>query len=228
VEQSMHLWSQFWNHTGRLIHKPKHYLPVYERHLHGFVGRPLTFLEIGCGHGGSLQMWKSYFGPHAEIVGLDIRPECKAYEEDQVNVRIGSQSDSSFLDSVVDEFGPPDIVIDDGSHMMKDIAASFASLYHRLTPNGVYVVEDLNFAYNANSGGGLRRPGTFIEFSKAMVDQLHARYTNGALVPDAFTEQTMSIHFYDSMVVFERGRHAPKVDLHRGTHPRPQPKPALP
>ena len=38
----MNLWPLFWNHTGRLIHKPKHYFPIYERHLAEFVNKAVT------------------------------------------------------------------------------------------------------------------------------------------------------------------------------------------
>lgn len=73
----MNLWSDFLTNDTRLIHKWKHYFPIYERHFRQWVYKPLTFVEIGCGLGGSLQMWKRYFGPHATIVGIDILPRCK-------------------------------------------------------------------------------------------------------------------------------------------------------
>src|SRR5215469_10053921 len=110
----MSLWSLFDSHTGRSVHKWKHYFPIYEQHFGRFVNRPCLMIEIGVGRGGSLQLWKSYLGPHAQIVGLDINPECRAFEEDQIAVRVGDQSDPNFLASVIDEFGTPDIVLDDG------------------------------------------------------------------------------------------------------------------
>ena len=220
----MKLWPLFWNHSGRLIHKPKHYIPIYERFFADRVSKPLTFFEIGCGYGGSMQMWKSYFGPHARIIGLDIRSECKSYEDDQISVRIGSQSDPQFLASVVEEFGPPDIVNDDGSHFMRDVIASFEFLYDRMAKDGIYLVEDMYFAYRPTMGGGLGAPNSFIEYSKRLVDQLHARYTNGALFANSFTENTIAIHFYDGIVVFERGLHPEMVDLHRGVAPPKPPK----
>ena len=68
----MTLWSDFLNNTdGKLIHKWKHYFPIYERHFQDFVSKPVTFIEIGCGQGGSLAMWKRYFGPHARIIGIE-------------------------------------------------------------------------------------------------------------------------------------------------------------
>jgi len=200
------LWSEFLNHKGRTIHKWKHYFPVYEAHFSRYVNRPLTLLEIGCGEGGSLQMWKRFFGPHAQIVGIDIRPECAEFEEDQIAVRIGDQSDPAFLASIIAEFGKPDIVLDDGSHIMEHVVASFSFLYPHTAQNGLYMVEDLHTAYWDEYGGGLRRPGSFIEMCKHLLDELNADWSRGALPPTSFTSATQSMHFYDSVAVFERGR----------------------
>jgi cephalosporin hydroxylase len=206
----MSLWAEFLNHKGRVIHKWKHYFPAYEAHFARFVNRPVTLLEIGCGQGGSLQMWKRYLGPHAQIVGIDNRPECSEFAEDQVAVRIGDQTDQKFLAKLLEEFGPPDIVIDDGSHVMTHVVSTFGYLYPRTAVDGVYVVEDLHTAYWPEFGGGLRRQGTFIEGCKHLIDELNADWTKGQLPPTQFTRTTQSMHFYDSLAVFERGRTLPK------------------
>jgi SAM-dependent methyltransferase len=206
----MSLWSDFLTNDKRTIHKWKHYFPIYERHFKEFVGKSVTFIEIGCGQGGSLQMWKRYFGPHALIVGIDINPACKAFEEDQIEVRIGDQSDDKFLQGLVSEFGTPDIVLDDGSHVMSHIIATFNCLYPRVAKNGIYMVEDLHTAYWDEFEGGLRKPSTFIELSKNLVDELNADHTRGALQATQFSKSTLSMHFYDSVTVFERGMHTKK------------------
>jgi SAM-dependent methyltransferase len=221
------LWSDFLTNDKRIIHKWKHFFPIYERHFEGFVYKPVTFVEIGCGLGGSLQMWKRYFGPHARIVGIDVNPACKAFEEDQIEVRIGDQSDEKFLQSVIDEVGAPDIVLDDGSHMMSHITATFQFLYPRMTKNGIYLVEDLHSAYWDEFEGGLRKPSTFVELSKNLIDELNADHTRNALPPTDFTKTTLSMHFYDSVVVFERGVHTKKLALEMGTPPAPEPEPSL-
>jgi cephalosporin hydroxylase len=204
------LWSDFLTNDQRLIHKWKHYFPAYERHLARFRNQDVVMIEIGCGGGGSLQMWKRYLGPHARIVGVDIRPECAEFQEDQIAVRTGDQSDEAFLGRLVQEFGPPDIVLDDGSHVMSHIHASFRFLYPRMSKSGVYLVEDLHTAYWPSFEGGLRRPGTFIETVKALIDELNADHTRGALRATDFTRSTLSMHVYDSLVAFERGRHTAK------------------
>ena len=206
----MSLWNIFLDNKDRTIHKWTHYFPAYEVHFSRYVNRPLLFIEIGCGAGGSLQMWKKYFGPYAKIVGLDINPDAKAYEEDQIEVRIGDQSDPVFLKSVVSEFGVPNIILDDASHMMEHTIISFDTLYPLLDVNGVYLVEDLHTSYWKEWGGGLNRPGKFIELCKKLLDELNADHAKDQMDPTGFTASTLSMHFYDSMAVFEKGRHLSK------------------
>lgn len=210
----MALWPLFLNHRGRLIHKWAHYFPPYEKHFARYVDRPFLFIEIGCGRGGSLQLWKQYFGPMVRIVGLDIRDECKSFEEDQISVRIGDQSDPAFLASVIEEFGTPSIVLDDGSHVMSDIRTSFDYLYPLLSSDGVYMVEDLHTAYWDEYGGGLKRDGTFIELCKDLIDQINAVHSRDAQPETAFSRSTLSMHFYDSIVAFEKGDCGPRRSLH--------------
>jgi hypothetical protein len=201
----MTLWLDFWTNNSRSSSKWKHYFPIYERHFRDFINKSVVFLEIGVGRGGSLQMWKRYLGPHARIIGIDVDPECKALEEDQIDVRIGPQQDPHFLQSIVEEFGQPDVVLDDGSHIMSHIVASFEFLYPRVTKNGIYMVEDLHTAYWPEYEGGLGKPASFIEICKNLVDELNADHSRGALTPNQFTNSTLAMHFYDSVVVFERG-----------------------
>jgi hypothetical protein len=111
---------------------------------------------------------------------------------------------------VIDEFNQPDIVLDDGSHQMSHVAASFEFLYPRLSKNGVYMVEDLHTAYWEEYGGGFGRTDTFIERCKRFIDELNAEHSRGAIPVSEFTKSTLSIHFYDSAVVFERGRYVKK------------------
>jgi SAM-dependent methyltransferase len=213
----MALWDLFQNNTGRIIYKWAHYFPIYERHFCSYVGKPFLFVEIGCGNGGSLQMWKKYFGPYARIVGIDVNPKCKEYEEEQISIRIGNQCDEGFLQSIVDEFGTPDVVLDDGSHIMGDVLSSFRFLYPRLDDTGIYVVEDLHTAYWDEYGGGLGREGTFIEKCKILIDELNADHSRGEVAPTDFTRSTLSMHFYDSMAVFEKGDCGKKYILQTGT-----------
>jgi Methyltransferase domain len=207
VRQPNALRQYFEQNPGRLIHKWMHYFDIYDRHLGRFRGDRVTVVEIGVWHGGSLQMWKSYFGPHARIIGVDVDPRCKQFEEKQVEIHIGDQEDRQFLREFVERVGEPDVVIDDGGHTMSQQMTTFEELYPRTATEGVYVVEDLHTSYWSEFGGGFRGRSTFVEYTKDLVDSLNAGHSrdHDSLVVDDFTRTTRSMHFYDSVVVFEKG-----------------------
>ena len=199
------LYADYLSNTSRPIHKMMHYFKAYERHFGQFVGRPCTFLEIGAGNGGSSQMWKRWFGPLARVVSIDINPVCAQFEDEQVAIRLGDQGDPVFLQSLLDEFGRFDAVLDDGSHQMHHVLASMSFLYPRIAPHGVYMVEDVHTAYWPDWGGGYGKPDTVVSFFKEAVDKLNAHHIQGnALLPDGFTETTFAITAYDSILVFEK------------------------
>src|SRR5208283_1434927 len=122
----------FQQHSGRLIDKWDHYLPIYDRYFSPFRQRPVRILEIGVSHGGSLQMWRRYFGDEAAIVGVDLDPRCREYVEDGIEVEIGNQADPQFWAQVVDRHVDFDVVIDDGSHVSADQIAAFRHVWPHL------------------------------------------------------------------------------------------------
>ena len=209
----MSLWTLFYENSGKDVFKWVHYLPIYEKHFQRYIGRSMKLMEIGVHHGGSLQMWKRYLGPHVQIVGIDINPSAIQHAEDQINVRVGNQADPIFLKSVIEEFGPFDIIIDDGSHISDDQIITFNTLYDHVKEDGIYVVEDLHTNYWEEYGGGLYKPGTFIETTKLLIDELNAYHSRESLEVTRFTNSTSSIHFYDSMIFFEKEKLSPRRDL---------------
>jgi cephalosporin hydroxylase len=203
----MNLYKNFLENEENSMCKWEQYFPVYERYFSQFRHKTITFVEIGVASGGSLLMWRKFLGPHAKIVGIDIRKMCEKYDDPKNNifVRIGSQSDLNFLQKLVDEFGDFDVILDDGSHQMNDIKASFDFLYNKLNKNGIYLIEDLHTAYWERYGVGVNSQDNFINFCKESVDKLNAKYSHGQIESDFVANNTLGIHFYDSIVVFERG-----------------------
>ena len=194
----------FLSNGGKSCNKWIHYFDIYERHLARFREKSPTLFEIGVRGGGSLSMWKSYFGHGAQIIGLDINPKCQQHADDQIDVIIGDQSDSELLESIIADYGPIDIIIDDGSHKPRDVIGSFETLYSQMSPTGVYIIEDTHTSYWSNYGGGLKARGSVVEYAKDRVDELTASLSRGAVTPTHITETTDSLSFYDSMIVFER------------------------
>jgi cephalosporin hydroxylase len=137
----------FRKNKGRLIHKYHHYFDIYERHFQKYRNKKVVILEIGIFQGGSLQMWKEYFGKNAEIYGIDINPQCKAFEEKNINIFIGSQSDRKFLREVKRKIPKVDILIDDGGHFMKQQIITFEEMYDHVKEDGIYLCEDLHTSY---------------------------------------------------------------------------------
>ena len=195
----------FVNNDKRLIYKWMHYFDIYDRHFNKFRNREIVLLEIGVFQGGSLQMWKDYFGDKARIYGIDINPRCKEFEEENVQILIGSQSDRTFLRQVRSTIPPVDILIDDGGHTMKQQIVTFEELFGHVKNDGVYLCEDTHTSYWVNYGGGYKRRGTFMEYTKNFIDEINAYHSTQKRhrVTD-FTKTVNSIHFHDSMVIIEK------------------------
>jgi cephalosporin hydroxylase len=196
----------FYSNKGRLIHKWLHYFEIYDRHFSRFRKQSVVILEFGVSHGGSLEMWRSYFGKKALIYGVDIDPRCKKFEDKNTTILIGDQEDRVFLKSVREKVGPVDIVIEDGGHTMGQQIATFEEIYPAVKQDGVFLIEDLHTSYWKDFGGAYKKPGTFIEYAKNLIDQLNAWHSQDSkkLKVDEFTKTTHSMHFYDSIVVFEK------------------------
>lgn len=212
------LHKYFLNNNGKVLHKWIHYFDIYERYFDKYQNKEILMIEIGVDNGGSIDMWKEYFGINATIVGIDIRPECKKFEnnEKKIFVEIGDQSDTIFLNYIIEKYGNPDIILDDGSHQMSHLVDSFNFLYERMKDNSTYLVEDLHTCYWSEFGGGLKKMNSFIEFTKDKIDELNASYTRGGLSVTNFTKNTQSINIYDSIIVFEKRKQNKKFHIKTG------------
>jgi hypothetical protein len=200
------LESFFYANTGPLLNKWRHYFEIYDRHFSRFRGKPNKIVEFGVSQGGSLKMWQSYFGRQVQLIGVDINPLCKQFEEPGIEILIGDQENRNFLQSIAKKHPDIDILIDDGGHTMKQQIHTFEELFPCVNSNGVYLVEDLHTSYWASWGGGLKRQGTFIEYSKGFIDMLNAWHHEGIkeISHNSFARSVHSLHFYDSILVVEK------------------------
>lgn len=190
---------------GRAVYKWPHYFPVYHRHLARYRGTGVSVVEFGVSHGGSLAMWRDYFGPASRITGVDIDPRCAGLGGDGIDVVIGDQADRGFLAALAAQLGPFDVVIDDGGHSMTQQLVTFTQMWAAVRTGGTFITEDVHTSYWPDYGGGWHRPGTFIEHAKDLIDQINAWHSrDSALLPDEWTATVGGIHVYDSIIVFDK------------------------
>lgn len=194
----------FLNNKKNIVHKWHHYIPLYDKYFDIFRNRQIRFLEIGVSKGGSLQMWRQYFGDQAIIFGIDINPECYKYNGHSAQVRIGSQVDENFLMSVVSEMGGIDIVLDDGSHRMEHIEASLNILFPKLNNSGIYLIEDLHTSYWKDFGGGFDKKSNFFNKIRNFIDDIHHWYHPLGYDDNSIGSFCSAIHIHDSIVVLEK------------------------
>jgi len=196
------LWKYFKNHkTGRGIWKWNHYFEIYDRHFRRFRGQDVHVLEIGIYSGGSLEMWRDYFGPQSHIYGVDIATACKAYEDENVHVFIGDQADRNFWQRFRSDVPLLDIVIDDGGHLTEQQIVTLEEMLPHLRRGGVYVCEDA--AGESNK---------FMNFVDGLMRNLNAfdllpniPGKTLACAPVPFQSDVQSEHRYPYVVVIEKG-----------------------
>ena len=198
-----------------------HYFDIYERHLNKFVGKPVTYLEIGVQRGGCLSLMKKYLGEQARIIGIDIDSNCNPQGNE---FYLGSQEDPAFLYNMANQVGGFDIILDDGGHTANQQVTSFFTLFPFLRDGGVYIVEDLHCSQYwvgyQHSNLGLN----FIDVAKGLSDKLslwhmredwfHNRYNipveqrddRGIKHNNFAANSISSVCFYDSLIAIEKNK----------------------
>ena len=196
------LYNYFMENEDVSINKWLHFYRIYDRYFHAYRGTDVVFLEIGVDKGGSLQMWKNYFGEKATVIGVDIEEKCKIFEQGNAKVEIGSQEDPQFWEYIKGKYPRIDILLDDGGHTMNQQIATFECMFPFISDGGIYMCEDTHTSYMENFGGGYGGKN-FIGYSKKFIDDMHAHFSK-VLQPNYNTESMYSVHFYDSIVVVEK------------------------
>ena len=196
-------------------HKWLHYFEIYDREVLKNLPDKPRILEIGVYNGASARMWRDLSKNMTCYVGIDIDPRCAEYAdpESNIHIEIGSQDDPVLLRQVIDQYGPFDLIIDDGSHESKHMIATFCTLFlNGLAPGGMYVVEDTHTnAWKPFNNG---RP-TFLQFAKRLTDYQNHHYFRrkfNFFRPDgrkvsktpAVTVWLHSVKFFDSIVIVEK------------------------
>lgn len=127
------------------------YTRQYNELFKNYRDKPIKLLEIGVHNGGSIRAFRETFKNSICIVGLDILELSKSYEDSNNNiyVEIGDATNESFVKYITDKYGTFDLIIDDGSHINRDVFKSFELLFPLLNDDGIYIVED-TICYKCN------------------------------------------------------------------------------
>lgn len=147
------LWDPADRPTDRLrLYKSRQMIESYATIISEF--QAANVLEMGIFGGGSTAFFAQVLAPR-KLVALDIRDEVVTELEAFLARRSMSeivrpyygvdQADAERLITIVaTEFGdtPLDLVIDDASHLYHPTKRSFETLFPRLRPGGLYVIED--------------------------------------------------------------------------------------
>jgi hypothetical protein len=197
------------NKGGRSADKWVHYFDIYARHLEKYRGRPVRLLEIGVGRGGGLDLLGHFLGPQATVVGIDLDETVRITVEPRYAVEVGDQADPEFLRAVAGRHGPFDIVIDDGGHTMRQQIVSVETLFPLLADGATYLVEDCHTSYMPEYADQGPDGQTFLSWVKDRLDDLNAyHFSKQKDLPAPWQTDLAAVHAYDSVVVFDKSRHA--------------------
>ncbi len=204
----------FYCKEHRVLTKWLHYFEVYDRHFSKYRNKAPVVMEIGVFKGGSLQMWKDYFGEGAQIIGVDIDENTKEFEEERISIEIGSQEDRDFLRVLKEKYPRVDILIDDGGHTMNQQITTFEEMFPHISYGGTYLCEDLHSSYMKRFGGSYRNPASYIEYSKNFIDYVNAWLSEEVeLQPNQYSRTMHSLHYYDSVLVIEKEKMGAPITL---------------
>ena len=235
---------QCFENSDKFSVKASSYFPVYDKIFEGYVGKKITFVEVGVAYGGSLQMWREYFGPDARIIGIDLydgTPEVreallKAKEElerDGFEIHVGNQGDPGFWRAFFDKVGKVDIILDDGSHCYTEQIVTAECTVDHIRDGGLLVVEDVWSSFKREYGGPSRR--SFFSYASNCAKGVQYRFEDFAkpnyregMIPYRrvhFESAVRAITFYQSIVVFQIDRRLCGVGKHHTNMPYPFPAP---
>ena len=182
------------------------YFNVYDQLLSKYRDKSIVFLEIGILDGGSLFMWRDFFGPQARIIGVDLNPEAKKWEEEGFEIFIGDQSSAEFWKKTLDTIGKLDIVLDDGGHTYEQQIMTTESVIPFINDGGVVIIEDSHTSYMKKFGF---RKLSFINYAKKLIDNINKRYVG--FDNDTSERRVWSIQFFESIVALHMNFYATSI-----------------
>ena len=179
------------------------YFDTYDALFSKYRNQRITFVEVGVAAGGSLFMWRDFFGPNARIIGVDLNPDAKIWEKDGFEIFIGSQSDENFWQDFIKQVGPIDILLDDGGHTFEQQIITTELLLDNIKDNGTLVVEDTHTSYMSGFGD---KKLSFMSYVSHLIDKINQRFGR---FDDLHAEKRVwSVQIFESIVAFHINKKA--------------------
>ena len=182
--------------------KWSNYFEIYDNLFKRFANKKITLVEVGIGNGGSLFMWRNYFGKKAKIIGVELNPEAKELEKNGFKIFIGDQSDPNFWKNFFKKVGKIDILIDDGGHTNLQQVTTFMESIKHIKSGGMIVVEDTHTSYMREKGFKNPSKFSFINFTSYIVEAIHRRNPMVKKEMNYLSKAINSIEYFDSITVF--------------------------
>ena len=198
--QKLSIYKLF-NKSKKYSIKWSSYFQVYEKIFSHYRNKKIKFVEIGVANGGSLFMWKKYFGKKAKIIGIDLNPKAKKLEKNGFKIYIGNQSDKKFWENFYKKEGKVDLILDDGGHKnLQQISTVHHSLPY-IKDGGKIVVEDTGTSYVKKEFNNPSKY-SFINYAKNVIDAIHRRSPLLKKELNFYSKKIFLVEFFESIVVF--------------------------
>jgi hypothetical protein len=187
------------NIEGQGIWKWTHYFDIYHRHFRKYIGKEVHIVEVGIYSGGSLPMWKKYFGDRCTVHGIDIEKDCLRYQDENKNIKIyiGDQESREFWKEFKTKVPRVDILVDDGGHLVGQQIVTLEEMLPHISPGGVFLCEDI--CGNNNK---------FISYvnglNQELNNRIHIDADDQTSKNTVFQQQIASIHNYPFIVAIEK------------------------
>ena len=180
--------------------KWSNYFEIYENIFHKFINKKIIFVEVGIGNGGSLFMWRKFFGPKAKIIGIELNPDAKKLEKYGFEIFIGDQADVNFWKSFYKKIGKIDILLDDGGHKNIQQITTLMESIKFIKDGGKIIIEDTHTSYMKKKGFKNPSNYSFIHFCNYLIENIHRRNPMTSKKPNYYSKRIKQINFYDSIV----------------------------
>ena len=193
----------FFNSPFKSI-KHNSYFATYEKLFSEYVGKKITFVEVGILNGGSLFMWRDYFGKQARIIGIDNNPEAKKWIKYDFEIFIGDQSDPKFWNSISEDLGEIDILLDDGGHLDHQQSTTLFENIEKIKDNGLIVIEDTHSSYMKEFGNPNKY--SFMNLVFKLINKINYRSSHLKKIMTTLKFQSQIFKFFESIISFRINR----------------------